>query len=187
MRYYERRGFGIRPVTQDDLSVLAESRNDPTTWQNLTNPLPVFPHTQQLWLDAMDDSNMYFIGYIVDEELPKPGVIRLERKVSLLRLTQIDWINRNACVGLDVFPFHRSKGYGQELFDILVEYCFVELNLTRLWLLVLDSNAAAINVYKKVGFQKEGIMRNHIFRKGAYMDYVLMGLLREEYRADVII
>lgn len=48
------------------------------------------------------------------------------------------------------------------------------LNLVRLELLVYADNNAAIELYKKYGFQEEGILRRFAFRAGSYAD----GLLR---------
>jgi len=54
-----------------------------------------------------------------------------------------------------------------------------------LWLNVLSTNTAAIKIYTKAGFVEEGRHRNHIYRDGQYYDYILMGLLHDEYNSAV--
>jgi RimJ/RimL family protein N-acetyltransferase len=56
------------------------------------------------------------------------------------------------------------------------------MNLNRLWLLVLESNAHAIRLYQKQGFRLEGRMRQAVFRDGRYVDYLVMSILDGEYR-----
>jgi diamine N-acetyltransferase len=53
--------------------------------------------------------------------------------------------------------------------------------MNRLWLLVLENNEPAKNLYKKMGFVNEGVQRQAIFKEGQYHDYIMMSLLRGEY------
>jgi len=159
----------MRVIMEGDLSTLAMHRNNFSTWGNLTSGLPVMPHKQKEWLASLDDKNMYFIAKIDTQD------------VGLLRITDVDWQNSTACVGLDIFEQQRGKGYASLCFDTLVSYCLYELNLHRLWLLVLENNIAAIKIYERAGFKHEGAMRKHIFRHGEYLDYLMMGMLADEY------
>ena len=46
------------------------------------------------------------------------------------------------------------------------------------------TNDRARHVYENFGFRKEGIMRDVIYRDGAYHSLVLMSLLETEYRSE---
>jgi hypothetical protein len=59
---------------------------------------------------------------------------------------------------------------------------FDTLNLNRLWLHVYDSNPAGIRCYEKVGFKREGVLRQDHFGEGRYADTIVMGLLRDEWK-----
>jgi L-phenylalanine/L-methionine N-acetyltransferase len=52
------------------------------------------------------------------------------------------------------------------------------LNLSRLELTVYVDNAAAIALYKRFGFQQEGVLRHYAFRDGAYVDVLAMARIR---------
>lgn len=56
------------------------------------------------------------------------------------------------------------------------------MNLHRIHLHVLSWNERAIHVYEKVGFQREAVLRDSMFRFGSYHQIVVMGLLRGELR-----
>lgn len=161
--------YSFRPVEERDLDMLADHRNDYATFTNLTSPLPVFKDKQQDWLRSLGYDKMYFIGEFED----KP--------VAFLRLTDLDWVNRNAAVGIDVFFTSRGRGHAKALFPMLVQYCFNTLNLERVWLLVRDHNSAAQHIYTELGFKEEGRLRNHVWFAGDWEDYIIMGLLREEW------
>lgn len=76
---------------------------------------------------------------------------------------------------------HWGNGLGTALTRAALGYGFSQLNLHRIYLTVLDSNPRAIHLYEKLGFVKEGVMRDSQFRDGAYCDTVLMSLLDQEW------
>lgn len=52
-----------------------------------------------------------------------------------------------------------------------------EKGLTRVELTVRETNTNAIALYKKVGFEIEGILRNAIYVDGVYINHVAMAIL----------
>ena len=52
-----------------------------------------------------------------------------------------------------------------------------DFGLRRVELTVRESNAAAIELYKKFGFAVEGLQRGRILVDGAYENLVLMGVV----------
>ena len=71
-----------------------------------------------------------------------------------------------------------GKGLGTEVTRYVLDYAFDALNLNRVHLTVLATNPRAIAVYEKLGFEREGVMRQAQFKRGAYIDVVVMGKLR---------
>jgi RimJ/RimL family protein N-acetyltransferase len=75
----------------------------------------------------------------------------------------------------------QHHGYGTEALQLLLRFAFQELNLHRISLQVFRSNEAAIRLYEKAGFVREGTFRRSACIDGEYLDVIVMGLLREEY------
>jgi RimJ/RimL family protein N-acetyltransferase len=80
-------------------------------------------------------------------------------------------------------PQYRGKGYGTEATQLLLKYAFHEINLHRVQLTVFAYNLSAIAVYEKLGFVKEGVMRERLHRDGQRHDVLLYSLLRHEWEA----
>jgi RimJ/RimL family protein N-acetyltransferase len=74
-----------------------------------------------------------------------------------------------------------GKGYGSEATQLMVGHAFETLNLNRVWLRVFEYNARGIRAYEKVGFKKEGVLRQDRFQDGRYWDTFAMAILRDEY------
>ena len=58
---------------------------------------------------------------------------------------------------------------------------FYSINEFKNGLKVMVDNAPAIKLYEKCGFQNEGVMRKSVFKKGQFVDQIMMSILKEEY------
>jgi RimJ/RimL family protein N-acetyltransferase len=79
---------------------------------------------------------------------------------------------------------HLGKGYGRECMELLLNYCFNELKMERVSLDHYTGNIAG-ELYLKMGFKYEGIMRNSAKKDNEYYDLHLMSMLRGEYEKNI--
>jgi RimJ/RimL family protein N-acetyltransferase len=92
----------------------------------------------------------------------------------------------DAFVGIGIGdPEFWGKGYGTEAMQLMLCYAFMELNLHRVSLDVFDYNPRALHSYEKAGFKLEGRKRGMLLREGQRWDLIYMGILREEWLAQV--
>lgn len=102
--------------------------------------------------------------------------------VGLVSLTGIDPVHRRG-------EFHlligrrdlHGRGLGTEVTRQMLRHAFADLNLHRVHLSVLSSNAAAIRAYEKAGFHREGLAREAAYKRGRYEDLVEMAILSHEF------
>jgi RimJ/RimL family protein N-acetyltransferase len=167
-------GLFIRVVEPRDLEAIRSLRNDPTTWVNLTDVRLITGPMQEAWFTktAQASDRKYFV--VGDEAHDFIGIVRCD---------EIDHLNRSMRVGCDIAPKLRGQRYGSRVYDLLLKYCFDYLNMHRLWLLVIETNAVARQLYTRKSFQEEGRYREALFRDGQYHDYIVMSLLEQDYRA----
>lgn len=105
-----------------------------------------------------------------------------KKYIGNVNLTNINWINRNAEFSILIGDKNEwGKGYGYAASIQMLEYGFKQLNLQRIYLSLLSNNLVAKKLYTKIGFKKEGILRNTIFKDNAYQDVIIMAILKEEY------
>ncbi|HZC05551.1 MAG TPA: GNAT family protein [Ktedonobacterales bacterium] len=86
-------------------------------------------------------------------------------------------IRHRANIGISVAREWRGQGVGRALMQRAIAWAHESGVITRLELEVLTRNEAAIHLYERLGFQREGIRRNGLLRHGAYLDELMMGLL----------
>ena len=90
-------------------------------------------------------------------------------------------------LGYGVIPNERRKGYCTEAVKIVVDYLFLSKPIVRIQAHTNVRNKASQRVLEKVGFKKEGIVRNRIFIRGKWRDEFLCSILREEWKEPRIL
>lgn len=172
--------IGFRPVERRDLEEIRLLRNDQSTAKQLTDPRLISEAQQEEWFKAR--AGAYFTVVRIERD-PSYPITSEKEFVGIIRTSDNDPVNRSICIGADVAVHMRGKGYGTKIYKAILKYLFDDLALHRVWLLVLETNDVGRRLYSNVGFTEEGRMRNAIWRDGGWRDYVMMSILRSEYRS----
>lgn len=122
---------------------------------------------------SLDSDKLQFT--IIHRENDKPigriYISLINKDTDSLDITRV-YIGEEEYLGL---------GLGEEAMRMILEYCYIQLHTERVTLDHLPLNERAGNLYKKLGFQYDGIMRNAGKKNGRYLDLHLMSMLRSEY------
>lgn len=102
--------------------------------------------------------------------------------IGELSLNNIDEDNRTADYRISMNAIALTgKGFGTEATQLILRFVFEELKLNRLQLEVFSHNERGIKAYEKVGFKKEGVLRESLFYNGKYSDEIIMSIIKKEY------
>jgi RimJ/RimL family protein N-acetyltransferase len=105
-----------------------------------------------------------------------------DRKIGLIDLNGIDWVSRNAWVGIGIGEREFwGKGYGTDAMKILLRHAFTILNLQRVSLNVFEFNQRGYASYLKCGFREEGRLPAALMKAGKRCDLIFMSILRSEW------
>lgn len=107
-------------------------------------------------------------------------VCREETPVGSTSLKHIDLEGRKAEVSYWITPTEQGTGYATEAAALCLTHAFDELGLHKVWARVVGDNEASICVLDQLGFQREGILREHWRGMGRFVDEHRFGLLRSE-------
>lgn len=89
--------------------------------------------------------------------------------------------SRRAEIGYILAPEHWSKGYMAEALPALVDHAFGTLALNRLEADVDARNTASARVLARLGFRREGLLRERWIVHGEATDSAIYGLLRKDW------
>jgi RimJ/RimL family protein N-acetyltransferase len=164
----------LRPLEKADAKTLASWFNDQEVTRTLRIHRPISIGAEELFLERLAQEQQDIVLGIV--------IKATDRLIGTTGLRQIDPKNRHASFGISIGEKGEwNKGYGTEATRLLVNYAFETLNLNRVWLEVYENNERGIRAYEKVGFKKEGVLRQAYFNQGRYWNTLVMAILREEW------
>lgn len=92
-------------------------------------------------------------------------------------LRDIDRGHGTATIGFWTAPEDRNAGYATAAVDLIVRYGLDQLRLHRIEASTIAGNDASGRVLEKIGFVREGRLREAVYRDGAYRDLLVYGLL----------
>ncbi|EIT84469.1 aminoglycoside N6'-acetyltransferase [Fictibacillus macauensis ZFHKF-1] len=105
-----------------------------------------------------------------------------DQMIGELSILDIDQENKKAGFRIALNSMALTgQGYGTEAIKVILPFVFEELQLNRLQLEVFDHNLRGITAYEKVGFVKEGVLRDSLNFEGKYADEIIMALLKKDY------
>ncbi len=74
-----------------------------------------------------------------------------------------------------------SRGYGTESKILLLSYAFYMINLHHITSIVQEQNIASIKSLEKVGYVREGLLRENSFYKGHWVNDIVFGITEPDF------
>lgn len=176
MKFLEGKNIYLRPVLEEDLS------GEYLRWINDGSNDEFTEHAQFPY--RAKDLKRYAKSKWNDSSCVWLAVIERENNLHIgnVELCNIDLIHKKCEFKILVDKSHYGKGYGGEASRLILKYAFGKLNLHRVYLGVHEDNKKAQGLYKKLGFVKEGILREAFLRDGIWKNSIVMGLLDGELK-----
>ncbi|MBR2564235.1 MAG: GNAT family N-acetyltransferase [Paenibacillus sp.] len=88
--------------------------------------------------------------------------------------------HHRAEIGYDLLSSCWGKGVMTEVARAVLEFGFNQMQLNKIEAKVDPSNEASIRLLHKLGFQQEGLLRQHEFEKGRYIDLAVFSKLQSD-------
>lgn len=174
----EKDGFLIRLAKAEDAANYYKQNYCPLDKEvaRLTGCKEVFTEEEitSFFLKSLEEDDRYFFLIISPDG----------RIIGESVINEIDWNLR--CANFRIGLYHmteRGKGIGTWAAELTRDFAFEELKLHRLELDVYSFNPRAEHTYLKIGFKREGVLRDAIMDGDQYADDILMAILEDEWRA----
>lgn len=167
----------LRPFVRADRDVTLGWRNTPQVRDAAMGyRYPVNDVMEDRWFDRVLDGNDKSKVYFAIETVAETDLI------GFSSLTDIDYVSSHAQFGIMLGDTsHHNKGFGTDTLNLTLGYAFQSLNLRRIYLFVRSGNEAAVKLFKKAGFEEEGVLKKHFFVDGEYDDVLVMALFKSQF------
>lgn len=158
----------IRPAKLEDVHIIAEAERAIANEPGFFCSLPAELTDANVFTTVSDSLNMG--NYLVAES---EGQIVGH---AFLEIPQLQSLRHIADLNIAVHIGWQNKGIGTLLLTQLIQWATNSGTIEKILLNVRTTNAPAIALYKKMGFQEEGLIKNRVKVKGRYFDDLIMGL-----------
>lgn len=157
---------------------LAEIGNNPKIKAFLPNHFPspyTFDHALRfidLANQAKDESMHYIVSY--QNQVAGVGSIFFDEDVKSINAEVGYWVGE---------PFW-NKGIATQVVQQLVEICFEDLKIRRVYAEIIQENIPSIRVLKKCNFQQEYVLPKAALLKGELHNLVCLGIVNKNFRLN---
>lgn len=149
-----------------------------------------FHHLQPFMLWATPDYSLESAKTFIAQSLRQRaereslglGIFRGDRLIGAIGFVNFDWQAMRAEIGYWISQDEEGKGIISSACRTLIDFAFNELDLNRIEIRCSAENARSAAVPKRLGFQKEGHLRQSEFRNGRLHDFEIYGLLASEWK-----
>jgi RimJ/RimL family protein N-acetyltransferase len=73
-----------------------------------------------------------------------------------------------------------GSGIGTEAIGMMVRFAFEKINLHKIYAYILAPNTRALRSFQKLGFVREGLLKQERYVDGQFVDVVRLGLVKKE-------
>jgi putative acetyltransferase len=161
--------FVIRRVEPEDFRGLQRIHEQPrAVFGTLQIPYP----SAQMWRQRLEQAAGNHYGLVACARDTIVGSLALVVPERSPRRSHVGEI------GMAVHDQWQGRGIGTALVKAAIELADRWLNLRRLELTTDTDNERAIGLYKRFGFEVEGVLRRYSYRDGAFVDAYAMARLR---------
>lgn len=105
-----------------------------------------------------------------------------DKIIGYASISDIDYRN-GTCHwnGIKIDPDFSGKGFAFQVILLLLKHIFDELRMVRCKTQTQEENIAAINLFEKAGFLKEGLMRKYAYKNGEHKNVWLFSITDDDY------
>ena len=158
------------------VNLFCKWNNNPTVRMYARNMWPKTIEEVKKWFEPPAERHTRdFVIFIIYHKADK-------RPIGNVGFGRINWINRNANIfGTIGEPEYWGKGFIGEATKLLIKYGFTELNFHKIYAGVFSINARSLRAAEKLGFEKEGVIKEAQYVDGVYQDEHKFALFKRDW------
>jgi ribosomal-protein-alanine N-acetyltransferase len=164
----------LRKIGNEDVAGFFKLRSNPETMRFIPRPLAT---TEQDILDFINVGDEYYAkGDMINFTI---ALKETNEFVGSIGFYRTNWEAERTEVGYILDPEHRGKGYTHEAMVEMIRFAFNNIGFHSLEAIIDPRNTASINVVERVGFVKEGHLKESSYWNGEYIDCLIYSILNK--------
>jgi ribosomal-protein-alanine N-acetyltransferase len=169
----------LRQFRADDAEAMHACFADPEAMRFWNTPVHTRPiETERAVRNFVDCTPSYYRFWAVADA-------QTDRCLGLANYHDGHIRSRRASIGYMISPASQRQGIATEAVTAMLDFCFGELGLHRLEAFIHPENQPSLRLIERLGFRREGLLRDHLRVGDEWRDDALYALLAAEWRSPV--
>lgn len=171
----------------EDLSLKLVAEKDAPILFELTSASREYLREWLPWVDktkTVEDTKTYIQNCVTEyaENKSMTTVILYKGKeVGVVSFNTMDWSNQNASIGYWLGEEFQGKGIMTRAVSGLTTLAFQDLGLHRVDIQAATENTKSRHIPERLGFVKEGCLRQSEWVAGRFVDHILYAMLEDDW------
>ncbi|MBD79980.1 MAG: GNAT family N-acetyltransferase [Crocinitomicaceae bacterium] len=166
----------LRALEPSDIDLIFEWENNAEVWNISDTVQPFSRFALEKYVSSVQDIYVqHQLRLIICEESSDTPI----GCIDLFDFSPLH--HRVGCGILIADQEQRGKGYAREALNLTIDYCFDFLECHQVYCNILEDNFQSINLFEKAGFERIGLKKEWINKKGKYHNEYLYQLLRSSH------
>lgn len=169
----------LRSLKKADADSLCLAANDRQVFRHISG-VP-YPYT----LKDAEEYILYVQKRLNEQSSYELGItLKGEKEViGMIGLKNADRDDKfSAEIGFWLGKKYWRQRIGSEAIRLMLDFAFNDINLHKVSAEVMESNEISLRLLEKIGFKKEGLLRESEKRAGKWMNVYYLGLLKKEFK-----
>lgn len=169
----ESAGIFLRLMTYEDTEDIVRWRNSDAVRKNFIYQALFTKESHENWIRTKVETGDVVQMIICD--------LATGKGLGSVYIRDIDRHHNKAEYGIFIGEADaRGRGVGSATAKLMLQYCFEEEGLHRVYLRAFATNEQAIRSYEKAGFVREGLLHGDVCIDGEYRDIVWMAAIQPD-------
>ncbi|MDE1818803.1 MAG: GNAT family N-acetyltransferase [Thaumarchaeota archaeon] len=168
----------FRALEEDDLPKMRDWRNSKYVKRTTREYQLLNMFNQKSWFESLHKQRPP--RDIMFSILNKKGKL-----IGVCGLTYIDWKNRHSEISIYLEGEKwQYKNETRDALKILISYAFGEINLHKVFAEIYSFVIETIHLYESMGFHKDGVLRDNVWRSGRWWNSFVYSTLDVEFKNE---
>ncbi|MGY0694644.1 GNAT family N-acetyltransferase [Virgibacillus sp. FSP13] len=176
----------LHEVDEEIALKLLDTSDTPALF-NLTDDSRHYLREWLSWVDntvTVNDSKAFIehtLQMYAEKKMITTGILFKGELAGTASFNRLDWTNRIGSIGYWLGQDYQGNGIMTRVARALTDYGFQELKLNKVVIRAAYENQKSRSIPERLGFQKEGQLRQAEWLYDHYVDHVVYGMLAREW------
>ena len=163
----------LSPIKEEDLLLVLSWRNSPRIRMAMYTSQEISLNEHYAWFTRTQQPDYMGRHYLFYHQ---------DRPIGVTNLSSVSLANKRLEWGCYLGEENVLKESAMIMGILALDIAFFEMKMHKVCGAALANNLRSLQFQKRLGFREEGVLKEHIYQNGAFLDVFSLGYLKNEWQ-----